>query len=88
MGDDRIRVTVSPLLARSPHVLYTNVVEALLRFVFVSRGRMLLHSACMEIDGVGVMLSARTDTGKTGTVPAHAAREGRPVPVRRHDRPG
>ena len=68
MGDERIKVTVSPLLARSPHVLYTNVVEALLRFVFVSRGRMLLHSACLEMDGVGVMLSARTDTGKTGTV--------------------
>jgi hypothetical protein len=29
---------------------------------------MLLHSACVEIDGQGVMLSARTDTGKTGTV--------------------
>lgn len=68
MGGDRIRVTVSPLLARSPHVLYTNVVEALLRFVFVSGGRMLLHSACLEMDGVGVMLSAKTDTGKTGTI--------------------
>jgi hypothetical protein len=65
---DPIKVTVSPLLARSPHVLYTNVLEALLRFVFVSRGQMLLHSACVELDGVGVMLSARTDTGKTGTV--------------------
>ena len=63
-----IRVVVSPLLALSPHVLYTNVIEALLRFVFVSRGRMLLHSACVEIDSVGVMLSAKTDTGKTGTV--------------------
>jgi hypothetical protein len=29
---------------------------------------MLLHSACVEIDGTGVMLSALTDTGKTGTV--------------------
>ncbi len=68
MGDERIKVTVSSLLAHSPHVLYTNVIEALLRFVFVSRGRMLLHSACLEMDGRGVMLSARTDTGKTGTV--------------------
>ena len=34
----------------------------------VSRGRMLLHSACVELDGVGVMLSALTDTGKTGTI--------------------
>lgn len=67
MGE-RIKVTVSPLLAMSPHVLYTNVIEALLRFVFVSRGRMLLHSACLEMGGIGVMLSAKTDTGKTGTV--------------------
>ena len=34
----------------------------------VTRGRMLLHSACVELNGVGVMLSALTDTGKTGTV--------------------
>ena len=75
---DTIEVTAGPLLARSPHVLYTNVIEALLRFQAVSRGRMLLHSACLEIDGRGVLLSARTDTGKTGTVltmlRAHGAR--------------
>jgi hypothetical protein len=29
---------------------------------------MLLHSACIELHGKGVLLSARTDTGKTGTV--------------------
>lgn len=65
---DTIRVVAGPLLMRSPHVLYTNVVEALLRFVMVSRGYMLLHSACLELDGRGVMISARTDTGKTGTI--------------------
>ncbi|MCW2598840.1 MAG: hypothetical protein JWM02_669 [Frankiales bacterium] len=65
---DRIEVTAGPLLARSPHVLYTNVIEALLRFQAVSRGRMLLHSACLEVGGRGLLLSARTDTGKTGTV--------------------
>jgi dolichol-phosphate mannosyltransferase len=65
---DPIEVTAGPLLARSPHVLYTNVIEALLRFQAVSRGRMLLHSACLEVDGRGLLLSARTDTGKTGTV--------------------
>lgn len=63
-----ISIVVGPLLARSPHVVYTNVLEALLRFVMVSRGRMLLHSACVSLDGVGVMLSALTDTGKTATV--------------------
>ena len=31
-------------------------------------GHMLLHSACVTLDGVGVMLSALTDTGKTATV--------------------
>jgi len=61
-------VTVAPPLARSPHVVYTNILEALLRFVAVSRGAMLLHSACLEVDGVGVLISAETDTGKTGTV--------------------
>jgi hypothetical protein len=49
-------------------VVYTNVVEALLRFVLVSRDHILLHSATIELDGRGVMLTARTDTGKTGTV--------------------
>ena len=64
----QILVTTSRALARSPHVLYTNVVEALLRFVFVDRGYMLLHAACMDVGGRGLVLSARTDTGKTGTV--------------------
>jgi dolichol-phosphate mannosyltransferase len=67
-GDDRIDVAVTPLLGGSPHVVYTNVVEALLRFVLVSRGCLLLHSATVELDGHGVMLTARTDTGKTSTV--------------------
>ena len=67
MGDT-IKVVVGPMLVRSPHVLYTNIIEALLRFVMVSRGYMLLHSACVELDGRGVMLSALTDTGKTGTI--------------------
>jgi hypothetical protein len=65
---ERINVTLSSLLARSPHVAYCNVVEALLRFALAARGHLLLHSACLEIDGRGVLLSAKTDTGKTGTV--------------------
>ena len=65
---DRIQIKVSHLLAGSPHVVYTNVVEALLRFVMASRGYALLHSATLEIDGHGLMLSAHTDTGKTCTI--------------------
>lgn len=63
-----VTVTASPTLARSPHVLYTNVVEPLLRFALVGKGYMLLHSAAIKLNGAGLMLSARTDTGKTGTV--------------------
>ena len=65
---DGIHVFVGPMLVRSPHVLYTNVVEALLRFILVSRGYMLLHSACLDFGGQGILMSALTDTGKTGTV--------------------
>jgi len=65
---DPIEVVCSPSLANSPHVLYTNVIEALLRFLAVSKGKILLHSACLELDGHGLLLSARTDTGKTGSV--------------------
>jgi len=66
--DNRINVTVSPLLARSNHVVYTNVVEALLRFVLVNKGYMLLHSATVRLGAETIMLSAQTDTGKTGTI--------------------
>ena len=66
--DNRITVTVSPLLARSNHVVYTNVVEALLRFVLVNKGYMLLHSATVGLGEETIMLSAQTDTGKTGTI--------------------
>jgi len=36
--------------------------------VMVSRGHMLVHAACVEFNGTGIMLSAFTDTGKTGTI--------------------
>ena len=61
-------VTAGPLLAMSPHVLYTNVVEPLLRFILVSKGKMLLHAACITVGGRQIMLSAKTDTGKTSTI--------------------
>jgi hypothetical protein len=63
-----VHVTVGPILAKSPHVVYTNIVEALLRFTAVTKGKILLHSACLDLGGRGVMLSAKTDTGKTGTI--------------------
>jgi dolichol-phosphate mannosyltransferase len=63
-----IQVVATPLLALSRHVLYTNVIEALLRFTLVERGYVLLHSGCVAKDGRATLLSAQTDTGKTSTV--------------------
>jgi putative flippase GtrA len=63
-----VRVTASPGLALSPHVLYTNVVEPLLRFLLIKRSRVLLHAACISVNGTGVLVTAKTDTGKTSTI--------------------
>jgi dolichol-phosphate mannosyltransferase len=65
---DPLRVQVGPLLAVSPHVVYTNLVEPLLRFALLRRGHMLLHAAVVTVGGRTIMLSARTDTGKTSTI--------------------
>jgi dolichol-phosphate mannosyltransferase len=56
------------LLLWSHHVLYTNMVEPLLRFQLVSRGYVLLHCAAIDGDAGALVMSAKTDTGKTSTV--------------------
>jgi hypothetical protein len=65
---DRVDVAVSPILKYSPHVLYTNVVEPILRWSFVKKGYALVHAACISFDGQAVLVTARTDTGKTSTI--------------------
>lgn len=65
---DAIQVTVSPLISCSPHVLYTNVIEPLLRWTFVQKGYVLIHAACLSFDGKAVLVTAKTDTGKTSTI--------------------
>ena len=61
-------VVAAPLLRYSPHVLYTNVVEPVLRWVFVTKGYALVHGACICDDGEATLITARTDTGKTTTI--------------------
>ena len=63
MGEP-VEITVSPILAVSPHVVYTNIVEAMLRFLFVSRGYVLLHSAALADARGATLMSAQTDTGQ------------------------
>ena len=62
-----INVVAGPLLARSPHVLYTNVVEPILRWALVDRGYALVHGACLAAGDRAFIVTARTDTGKTTT---------------------
>lgn len=65
---DPIAVIASPMLGLSPHVLYTNVVEPLLRWTFVRKGYALVHGATIAFDDKAYMITARTDTGKTTTL--------------------
>ena len=62
-----IEATASPLVGRSPHVLYTNVVEPILRWTFAERGYALVHAACLADGDDAFLVTARTDTGKTTT---------------------
>ena len=63
-----IEISINYLIARSRHVLYVNLVEPILRFMLISKGYILLHSACLSIDGHAILMSAPPDTGKTTTV--------------------
>lgn len=74
---DTIDVVASPILRRSPHVLYTNVVEPILRWTFVEKGYALVHAACIAKDGQAYFVTARTDTGKTTTMLRILARQRR-----------
>jgi hypothetical protein len=56
------------MLRFSPHVLYTNVIEPLLRWTFVKRGYALVHGATIAFGNSAYMITARTDTGKTTTL--------------------
>jgi dolichol-phosphate mannosyltransferase len=66
--DGGFDVLATAFLARSPHVLYTNVVEPILRWTFVEKGFALVHGACLAFGEDAYLVTARTDTGKTTTV--------------------
>jgi len=63
-----IGVWVSRLVGWSRHVLYTNVVEPILRWVFVDEGYALVHGACLAFGSGAHLVTGRTDTGKTTTL--------------------
>jgi hypothetical protein len=63
-----VEVAVSSILQLSLHVLYTNVIEPVIRWAMVRKGYALVHAACIAVDGKAVLITARTDTGKTSTI--------------------
>jgi dolichol-phosphate mannosyltransferase len=65
---ERVNIVASPLLRYSPHVLYTNLVEPVLRWSFVERGYALVHGATIAFGDQAYMITARTDTDKTTTL--------------------
>jgi dolichol-phosphate mannosyltransferase len=76
---DQVDVMATPLLRLSPHVLYTNVVEPILRWTFVKKGYALVHGATIAFGNDAYMITALTDTGKTTTllkILAHQRRDG------------
>jgi glycosyltransferase involved in cell wall biosynthesis len=63
-----VDILATPLLRRSPHVLYTNLVEPVLRWTMVKLGYALAHGAVFVDGERAFMVTARTDTGKTTTM--------------------
>ena len=63
-----VDIVGTSLLKRSPHVLYTNIVEPVLRWTFAEHGYALVHGACIAVGERAFLITARTDTGKTTTI--------------------
>jgi dolichol-phosphate mannosyltransferase len=66
--DMTTNVFASVLIGLSPHVLYTNVVEPLIRWSLVRKGYALMHGACIAWGERALFITAQTDTGKTTTI--------------------
>lgn len=65
---DTTEIRVSSVVGHSPHVLYTNVVEPIIRWKLVESGTALVHAACFTTGDRAHLITARTDTGKTTTM--------------------
>ncbi len=61
-------ILASKVVGNSPHVLYTNVVEPIIRWKLVEGGHALVHAACFTTGDSAHLITARTDTGKTTTM--------------------
>ena len=56
-------VVVSPLLERSPHFLFTNIVEPVLRWSLVRKGFALVNAGCVTLGDETILLHGLRDIG-------------------------
>lgn len=62
---ERVAIVASPALRHSPHVLYSKVVEPVLRWSLVERGFALVLAACMATDDHGFLILTKSATRRT-----------------------
>lgn len=67
-GEAYSEVVVSPMLERSPHVLYHNVIEPVLRWTLVRKGYALVHGSCAAFGERGVLVTAPARMNTTAGV--------------------
>jgi putative flippase GtrA len=57
------QIVVSPLLARSPAFLFTNVIEPVLRWALVTKGYAFVRGASVAREGTAIILHSSDDMG-------------------------
>ena len=65
---DFMQIVVSPLLERSPSFLFTNIVEPVLRWSFVSKGYALVRAAGVTSGKSAVLIHSEQDLGQTMSI--------------------
>lgn len=68
MPGEMTEAIVSPLLEKSPYVLYKNVIEPLLRWVLVRKGYALVYGGALAINGRSILITAEPEIRKTATL--------------------
>lgn len=68
MPGETTEAIVSPLLEKSPYVLYKNVVEPLVRWVLVRHGYALVYGGCLAVGDEAVLITAAANIRKTATL--------------------
>ncbi|MEM7801692.1 MAG: glycosyltransferase, partial [Chloroflexota bacterium] len=80
-----VEAVVSPIVARSNHVLYINVVEPLLRWMLVYHDVALVRAGCLRIDGHCYLISDSSRDAMTQRILSEIAANNGEVEYISHD---